>query len=565
MAPQIHPLGRVDAPVLPWTGSAGPTRRVCRRDHGAGVRDPRSVATRCGPRRAVRARAPWPSSERSPGCCSSVARGRSRPASGWRCGSPSTARRPPTAGPRRVDRHRAVRVGRRRGSPATSTEEDYHSRRRQLATRTPRPGRRTRPRRRGRPRRRPADPEAEEAVRDWLDTGDLARDGAVALDDGWCGHDTPALLDGPQCARSEMFSAGDRVAFHVVQSGRYRGGLPDTDGAEGRPSSSAHRAGPRGRRRRDHRARRAGPGRPAPARCADEYRHDQGGRDRRWDHGRSGIAYAFAASGLAHHGRRVRPATPGRAASPTWRAARAPGWSRGRLATSTPRTHCPDCSSVVGPVEELRVGLDLVDRDRAGARGAQARACSRPPSGVRRALLGDQHQRVLDRRPGRGPGRPEAFCGMHFFNPVWSIPLVEIVRGAAPREAAIVTAARAVATAIGKESIVVRERARVRHQPAGQHRRVRGDADARGGRRRRRGHRPGRRARLRAPDRSAAALRRGRPRRPPGHRPPPLRASTASATPRPRSSRQQVAAGRARPQVRPRVLRLDAETPEMGA
>jgi 3-hydroxybutyryl-CoA dehydrogenase len=45
---------------------------------------------------------------------------------------------------------------------------------------------------------------------------------------------------------------------------------------------------------------------------------------------------------------------------------------------------------------------------------------------------------------------------MHFFNPVWSIPLVEIVRGEVTAEPAI-TAARAVAEAIGKEAIVVRD------------------------------------------------------------------------------------------------------------
>jgi 3-hydroxybutyryl-CoA dehydrogenase len=44
---------------------------------------------------------------------------------------------------------------------------------------------------------------------------------------------------------------------------------------------------------------------------------------------------------------------------------------------------------------------------------------------------------------------------MHFFNPVWSLPLVEIVRGKATGDGAI-AAARAASTAIGKESILVR-------------------------------------------------------------------------------------------------------------
>jgi 3-hydroxybutyryl-CoA dehydrogenase len=49
---------------------------------------------------------------------------------------------------------------------------------------------------------------------------------------------------------------------------------------------------------------------------------------------------------------------------------------------------------------------------------------------------------------------PARFLGMHFFNPVWSLPMVEIVRGAATSEAAI-QEARAFAEAIGKTTILV--------------------------------------------------------------------------------------------------------------
>jgi 3-hydroxybutyryl-CoA dehydrogenase len=44
---------------------------------------------------------------------------------------------------------------------------------------------------------------------------------------------------------------------------------------------------------------------------------------------------------------------------------------------------------------------------------------------------------------------------MHFFNPVWSIPLLEIVRGEATSEATIETA-RKIGVGIGKDPIVVR-------------------------------------------------------------------------------------------------------------
>lgn len=50
---------------------------------------------------------------------------------------------------------------------------------------------------------------------------------------------------------------------------------------------------------------------------------------------------------------------------------------------------------------------------------------------------------------------PQSFLGMHFFNPVWSIPLLEIVRGDATAPEAI-ERARQIAVAIGKDPIVVR-------------------------------------------------------------------------------------------------------------
>lgn len=49
---------------------------------------------------------------------------------------------------------------------------------------------------------------------------------------------------------------------------------------------------------------------------------------------------------------------------------------------------------------------------------------------------------------------PARFLGMHFFNPVWSLGLVELIRGTATADATLEDAQRFV-TAIGKESIVV--------------------------------------------------------------------------------------------------------------
>jgi len=52
--------------------------------------------------------------------------------------------------------------------------------------------------------------------------------------------------------------------------------------------------------------------------------------------------------------------------------------------------------------------------------------------------------------------RPESFCGMHFFNPVPRMPLVEVIRGDKSGEAAVATAV-AYAQALGKTPIVVKD------------------------------------------------------------------------------------------------------------
>jgi len=52
--------------------------------------------------------------------------------------------------------------------------------------------------------------------------------------------------------------------------------------------------------------------------------------------------------------------------------------------------------------------------------------------------------------------RPELFCGMHFFNPVYRMPLVEVIRGEKSSETAIGTTV-AYAKAMGKTPIVVND------------------------------------------------------------------------------------------------------------
>lgn len=51
---------------------------------------------------------------------------------------------------------------------------------------------------------------------------------------------------------------------------------------------------------------------------------------------------------------------------------------------------------------------------------------------------------------------PTRFLGLHFFNPVWSIPLVEVIKGAATSHDTL-NAALAFVIAIGKESAVIND------------------------------------------------------------------------------------------------------------
>lgn len=164
-----------------------------------------------------------------------------------------------------------------------------------------------------------------------------------------------------------------------------------------------------------------------------------------------GIAYVFATAGW---GTTVVEPDAGRAADLPGLLTRraAAGVQRGRLDPDRAAA-LPALLRVVGAVDALPERLDLIvetvperiELKRQVLAAAQARAP---------ALLASNTSALSIDDLAAGLARPEAFLGMHFFNPVWSIPLVEIVRGAATGAAAL-DAARSVVTAIGKESIVV--------------------------------------------------------------------------------------------------------------
>ncbi|MQA12667.1 MAG: nuclear transport factor 2 family protein [Pseudonocardiaceae bacterium] len=79
----------------------------------------------------------------------------------------------------------------------------------------------------------PADATAERVVRDWLAAGLPAGRAGISCDDEPTGRPPAPLIEVRTTQVDELFSAGDRVAFHVACHGRYLGGLDGTDGRIG--------------------------------------------------------------------------------------------------------------------------------------------------------------------------------------------------------------------------------------------------------------------------------------------------------------------------------------------
>ncbi|MEV5693742.1 3-hydroxyacyl-CoA dehydrogenase family protein [Micromonospora globbae] len=72
------------------------------------------------------------------------------------------------------------------------------------------------------------------------------------------------------------------------------------------------------------------------------------------------------------------------------------------------------------------------------------------------ALLGSNTSSISIGELAAGLARPERFLGLHFFNPVWAMALLEVVVGPATAEEAT-AAAVALAGRLGKDPVVVRD------------------------------------------------------------------------------------------------------------
>ncbi|MEH1098583.1 3-hydroxyacyl-CoA dehydrogenase family protein [Micromonospora sp. CPCC 205561] len=84
------------------------------------------------------------------------------------------------------------------------------------------------------------------------------------------------------------------------------------------------------------------------------------------------------------------------------------------------------------------------------------RAVLREAEALRPALLGSNTSSIPIAALADGLARPERFLGLHFFNPVWAMALLEIVVGPATAEQTT-AAAVALAGRLGKDPVVVRD------------------------------------------------------------------------------------------------------------
>lgn len=166
-----------------------------------------------------------------------------------------------------------------------------------------------------------------------------------------------------------------------------------------------------------------------------------------------GIAYAFAEAGCV-----VTVAEPDRArasAAQDTVAARADKLqARGQLSAER-ADHVRTAVTVVESVEAMPTGLDLiieaVPEDLGLKQSILTSAEQRSPK-----LLATNTSALSISSIAKSLRRPQNLIGLHFFNPVWSMPLLEIVR-ASPTPPDVVETAREIGALVGKETIVVRD------------------------------------------------------------------------------------------------------------
>ncbi|TFD62182.1 3-hydroxyacyl-CoA dehydrogenase family protein [Cryobacterium suzukii] len=132
----------------------------------------------------------------------------------------------------------------------------------------------------------------------------------------------------------------------------------------------------------------------------------------------------------------------------------AAGVERGKLQTKDMQRIARDIHHVTR-IADLPLGLDVII-ETVPERQELKLEVLREAESRNPLLLGSNTSALSITELAVGLDRPEAFLGMHFFNPVWSLALVEVVRGK-QTSADTVEAALAIVKAIGKQSAVVND------------------------------------------------------------------------------------------------------------
>jgi len=166
-----------------------------------------------------------------------------------------------------------------------------------------------------------------------------------------------------------------------------------------------------------------------------------------------GIAYVYAVAGWATWV--VEPdESRAQAMQRTIVQTAASGARRGKL-TAEQAAHLPRAVQRVASIAELPMSLDLVVETVPERLALKLQVLTDIEQREPRVIASNTSALSIDILAGslKDPG---LFLGMHFFNPVWSLPMVELVRGSLTRPD-ILLLARRFAEATGKVTITVRD------------------------------------------------------------------------------------------------------------
>lgn len=130
------------------------------------------------------------------------------------------------------------------------------------------------------------------------------------------------------------------------------------------------------------------------------------------------------------------------------------GISRGKL-TDSDAASARAALTVVSAVSELPEGLDLVI-ETVSERADIKETVLREIDAKHPLMIASNTSSMSINALSGFVQDPTRFIGLHFFNPVWSIPLVEIIRGTSTSQATL-DQALAFVVAIGKESAVIND------------------------------------------------------------------------------------------------------------